>query len=97
MKLTHPHQHSIPEVQRRINAFIPQFLSRYSGRVTDPQHHWEGNNLHFSGKVLSFRISGTLVVNPDNVSVDVGVPFMARPFEPEIKTRIIAHLEELLA
>jgi hypothetical protein len=97
MKFVHPHQLSTAEIRRRVDAFIPQFLDRYSGRVSDPHHEWDGDTLRFSGKALSMRIAGSMLVTNDDIAIEVGVPLMARPFESAIKARIIAHLEELLS
>ena len=53
--------------------------------------------MSFSFRAMGMRLAGTVGVTDTAVEVDVAVPLMARPFEPQAKARIMATLDELFA
>ena len=68
----------------------------FSPRVSDVDYRWDGDTMHFSFRALGRRIEGTGVVSAGEVVFDIGLPLMARPFEGQIRSRIIQALDDLL-
>ncbi|MEX2599501.1 MAG: polyhydroxyalkanoic acid system family protein [Dehalococcoidia bacterium] len=97
MKLVYQHEKPTADVRGHLDQAIPSLLERYSGRIKDPVFGWEQDTLRFSFTALSMRFKGTATNASQALTIDMRLPLLARGFEPEIKARIMAKLDELLA
>ncbi|MEX2430875.1 MAG: polyhydroxyalkanoic acid system family protein [Dehalococcoidia bacterium] len=97
MKISYPHGKTMAVARELLDTFIAESLERYAGRITEPSYIWEEGTIRFSLKALAMRMRGTATVNDERLHIDMPLPLMTRPLEPEIKARIIARLDELFA
>lgn len=96
LNISVPHRLLKEEVLKRIQEFSKHLKSQFSGRVTNLEEKWEGNigNFHFLAK--GHPITGTLIVNPSQVELNLDLPFAARFFKDRIEKAIREKANELL-
>lgn len=92
-----PYQISQVEALTRIQARIAQIKAQYSNKVSDLRENWSGYVGTFSGSARGFSVSGSLVVNPSEVIVQIGLPFIAIMYKGQIEAGIRNELTTLLA
>ena len=67
-------------------------LELYGNQVTEQRRVWQGDELQFSLQALGLNVSGSALVTDAEVIVDATLPFLARPFEGELRQRVEAAL-----
>jgi excisionase family DNA binding protein len=92
-----PYQISQDEALSRIQARIAQIKTQYSSKVSDLRENWSGNVGTFSGSARGFSVSGSLVVNPSVVTVELALPLIAFVYKGQIEAGIRNELTSLLA
>ena len=97
MRFTYTHGAEPDAVRARLEEIVPQLLAKVGSQVTAVDHRWDGNTARFSFRAMGRKIEGTAVVSATDVVFDIGLPLMARPFEGQIKSRIIQALDDALA
>ena len=92
-----PHQLPQDEALRRTQARIAQFESQFSSKLTDLRENWTGYVGAFSGSARGHSVSGTVVVSPSLVTVEIAIPLLWLVFKGRIETGIRDELTTLLA
>jgi Putative polyhydroxyalkanoic acid system protein (PHA_gran_rgn) len=85
------------EALTRIQARVAQIKAQYSNEVSNLRENWSGYIGTFSGSARGFSVSGSLVVNPSVVIVEVGLPLVAFAYKGQIEEGIRNELTTLLA
>jgi len=88
MRITVPHHTDKESARRMIDARLLQLTAQYSEYLGDSSHTWEGDRLLFSGSARGFKVSGSIEVTDNDVTIDGKLPLIARPFEPRVKHTI---------
>jgi len=96
-KVSVPYQIPQDEAFSRIRARIAEIKAQYSNMVSNLTENWTGYVGTFSGSARGFSVSGSLVVSPSVVTVDIALPLVALPFKGQIETGIRNELTPLLA
>jgi len=91
-----PYQISEDEALTRIKTRIAQIKAQHASKV-DLQENWSGYVGTFSGSVIGYSLSGSLVVKPSVVTVEIGLPFIASLYKGKIEAGIHNELTSLLA
>ncbi len=65
--------------------------------ISVEKQEWIDNHLFFTAKAKGVPVTGTLVVNEDNVLCDVDVPWYAMAMAGQAKQELQDKLEEVLA
>lgn len=92
-----PHKLTQDEAQSRIKNLLAELKQQYGDQVSDLQETWNGHNGQFALTAMGMRISGTLAVEPEQVSLNGNIPFAAVPFRGQIEKLIREQAETLLA
>lgn len=92
-----PYQISQDEALARIQARVAQIKAQYSNKVSDLRENWSGYVGTFSGSARGFSVSGSLVVNPSVVTVELALPLIAFVYKGQIEAGIRNELITLLA
>ncbi len=95
MRIAVPHRTDKQTARRKVEERLHQLLGVYGQYLSDIDHHWEGDQLVFSGKAKGFKANGTLEVTDNEVIIDGKLPLIARPFEPRIKSTIEREAESM--
>lgn len=85
------------EALTRIQTRIAQVKTQYGDKVSNLKENWSGYVGTFSGSARGFSVSGSLVVNPSVVTVEVGLPLVAFIYKGQIEEAIRSDLTTLLA
>ena len=97
MKFTYSHGKELDAVKIKLEEVVPKILAEAGSRVNDVEYQWDGDTARFSFRAMGRKIDGKAELSANAVAFDIGLPFMARPFEPQIKSRIIQALDDALA
>jgi Putative polyhydroxyalkanoic acid system protein (PHA_gran_rgn) len=91
--------HQLPqdEALRRVQAAVAQAKAQYSDKITDLRQTWEGYVGTFEVSGMGQKASGTVAVNPLDVTVQITFPFAALIFKPKIESGIRDALTKILA
>jgi len=92
-------QYQIPqdEALSRIQRRVAQIEARYANKVNDLTENWNGYVGAFSGSARGFSVSGSLAVNPSEVTIEMGLPLIVIAFKKQIEDGIRNELTTLLA
>jgi hypothetical protein len=91
------HQLSQDEALRRLQAAVTQAKAQYSDKIDDLRQTWDGYVGTFSVSGMGQKASGTVAVNPSEVTVEITLPFAAVIFKPKIESGIRDALTRVLA
>jgi len=88
MRIIVPHHTDKETARKKIDARVHQLLAQFGHYLSDSEHHWEGDTLHFSGSSRGFKSNGTLELTDTEVIIDGKVPLIAKPFESRIRSTV---------
>jgi Putative polyhydroxyalkanoic acid system protein (PHA_gran_rgn) len=91
------HQLSQDEALRRIRAMVAHAKVQYSDKINDLRDSWKGNVGTFNVSGMGQKASGTVAVNPSDVTVQIRLPFAASLFKSKIESGIRDTLSRILA
>lgn len=92
-----PHRLSQDEALRRIQVTVAQTKAQYSDKINDLRESWSGYVGTFLVSAMNRQASGTVAVNPSEVTVQITLPLLAFGFKPMIESRIRDMLTRILA
>jgi putative polyhydroxyalkanoate system protein len=88
MKVVRKHGVTRQRARGIVEGFLPELESRYGSMVSNLSYTWEGDVLRFSFRASGANLKGQILVNEKEVELEVGIPFLARPFEKTIRARV---------
>ncbi len=91
------HRLSQDEALRRIQMAVAQAKMQYSDKISDLRETWNGYVGAFQISAQNQQVSGTVTVNPSDVTVQITLPFLASMFKPMIETGVREQLTRILA
>ena len=91
------HQLSQDEALQRVQRAIVQAKSQNSDKIGELKESWDGYVGKFRITVMGHSASGSLTVNPSEVTVEGTLPLIASPFRSTIEARVRDMLARLLA
>jgi hypothetical protein len=91
------HRLSQDEALRRIKAVLAQAKVQYSGKISDLHESWNGYLGAFEASGMGQKGSGTIAVNPTDVTVQITLPFAVSLFKSKIESGIRDTLARILA
>lgn len=91
--------HRLPqdEALRRIRIAIAQLGAQYADKIGDLHENWNGYTGAFLLSAMNQQASGTLTVNPADVTLQATLPLLALGFNPVIESKIREVLTRILA
>jgi hypothetical protein len=92
-----PHQLSQDEALRRIQTAIAQVKTQYSDKVAGLHEEWNGYRGNFEMSAQNLQVSGTVTVNPSDVTVHTTLPFFMSLFKATIESRVKDEVSRILA
>jgi hypothetical protein len=96
-KVTVPHSLGRQTAQDRVAQFLDSVRQRYAADISNVRGDWQDNLLEFGFTAVGMPISGTLVVEEQQVQVSGPLPLMAMMFRGKVEQTIRGELERLLA
>jgi hypothetical protein len=90
------HRLSQDEVLRRIQATLAQAKAQFSDKIDDLREEWNGYVGAFQISAQNQEVSGTVAVNPSDVTVEITLPFLATFFITTIESRMRDELTRIL-
>jgi hypothetical protein len=91
------HRLSQDEALRRIQAVVAQAKVQYSEKINDLRESWNGYVGTFQISAQNQQVSGTVNVNPSDVTIQSTLPFVASLFKSGIESRLRDELTKILA
>lgn len=91
------HQLSQDEALRRIQAAVAQAKTLHSDKIEDLREGWHGYVGTFQISARNQQASGTVTVNPSDVTVQTTLPFLALVFKPMIESGMRDELARIVA
>ena len=85
-----PHTHSQDEVKERAAPYIEKIVDDFQG--SDLELEWDGYQAEFSFKSLTFQIKGEVDVEPEQITVNVDLPFAAMIFKDKVEKALNKNL-----
>ena len=95
MRLSFQHHSTQASVQSKIEEAVIKALELGNGQINQFECAWVNNKFEFSFTILSKTIKGTTDITDEEIIIDAGIPLMFRPFEEEVRTRILGTLNEM--
>jgi hypothetical protein len=91
------HRLSQDEALRRIQTAVAQAKTQYSDKIDDLREGWNGYVGAFQISAQNQQASGTVMVNPSEVTVQIALPFVALGFKSRIESGLRDALTRILA
>jgi hypothetical protein len=91
------HRLSQDEALRRIRAVAAHAKVQYSDKINDLHDSWNGYIGAFDVSGMGQKASGTVAVNPSDVTVQITLSFAASLFKSKIESGIRDTLARILA
>ena len=91
------HRLSQDEALRRIQAAVAQAKLQFSDKIDELHEGWNGYVGTFQMSAQNQELSGTVAVNPSDVTVETTLPFFATFFITIIESRMRDELTRILA
>lgn len=91
-----PHRFSQEEALDRFKKFSGNLKSQFAGQINDIRERWSGSLGNFSFSAKGYRLTGTVVVEPSNVKINLRLPFIATPYKDRIERMIRQEVEKIL-
>jgi hypothetical protein len=91
------HRLSQDEALQRIQAAVAQAKTQYSNKIDDLREGWNGYVGAFQISAQNQQVSGTVAVNPSDVTVEITLPFLAMFFKSMIESTMRSELTKILA
>ena|SRR6266404_4849350 len=91
------HRLSQDEALRRIQSAVAQAKTQHSDKIDNLRESWKGYVGAFQISARNQQVSGTVTVNPSDVTVQTSLPFVALVFKPMIESRMRDELARILA
>jgi hypothetical protein len=91
------HHVSQDEALRRIRSAVAQAKVKYADKINDLSDSWKGYLGAFEVSGVGQKASGTVAVNPADVTVQITLPFAASLFKSKIESGIRDTLTRILA
>jgi len=85
------------EAVRRIQAAVAEAREQYAERINELSESWNGYAGEFVVSAMGQKVSGTIAVNPSEVTVQTKLPFLAMGFKPMIESGLRDALAKILA
>lgn len=95
MKLSYAHHSTRVAVRGKLDGALQKALDLGGGQIQHADYAWESDCLNFSFTAMGKTIEGNAQITDTEVQVDVGLPFMFRPFEGKVKSRMLQAFDEL--
>ncbi len=96
MKMTREHGLTKQDAIQRLDAFLARMPQEYSGQLTEVEQAWHDDTLEFSFSARGMKLSGNMTVTDTAVTVEMGLPLLARMFEGELQRRLNEGLDRAL-
>jgi predicted NBD/HSP70 family sugar kinase len=96
INLSVAHQLGQEEARKRLAGLMAESRTRFAGKISQVAESWNGYVDTFSFQAMGFSVSGTLDVQPDQVSIEMNVPWAAYPFKARVENEILTHARQLL-
>jgi hypothetical protein len=93
MKVTYEHHSTREAVRDKLGNAIEKALDLGGGSIQSIDYGWEGDRLSFSFAAVGKTIKGNAQITDTEIVIDIGLPFMFRPFESKVKSRILGSLD----
>jgi putative polyhydroxyalkanoate system protein len=91
-----PHQLGRTEAKRRIDELASHLQDQSGGMFKGVQQRWDGDTLHFAVSAAGQSISGTALVNEQNVNLDIALPWMLSLLAGTVKKQVEQQARDLL-
>ena len=91
------HRLSQDEALRRIQTSVAQAKTQYSDKIDDLREDWNGYVGAFQISAQNQQASGTVIVNPSDVTVQLTLPFLLSVFKSRIEFGLRDVLTKILA
>ena len=91
------HRLSQDEALRRIQDAVAQAKTQYSDKIEDLREGWNGYVGAFQISAQNQQVSGTVAVNPSDVTIQITLPFLALVFKSTIESGLREQLTKILA
>ena len=91
-----PHALGQQAAQERVAQFLDGVRQKYANDISNVRGDWNDNRLQFGFTAVGMPISGTLVVEEQQVQVSGPLPLMAMMFRGKVEQTIRSELERLL-
>ena len=97
MKVTRRHRLGVGRARDWVDHEIVSILNQFGDNVSDVSNEgWKGDTLRFSFRAVGMRFRGKLIVSDSALTVDVGFPLLARPFQGQAEAEVEAYLDSNL-
>jgi hypothetical protein len=90
------HRLSQHEALRRIQAAVAQAKAQFSDKINELHVGWNGYFGAFKISAQNQEVSGTVAVNPSDVTLETTLPFLATFFKTTIESRMRDELTRIL-
>jgi hypothetical protein len=97
LNISVPHQLAQDEALKRIKKAIGELKKQHSDRVNDFQENWTGSTGTFKVAAAGFSGSGSIRVNPSDVTLESSLPAAAFLIKGKIESAVRDRLKTVLA
>jgi putative polyhydroxyalkanoate system protein len=91
-----PHKLTQAEARQRIENGVADLQRQYAGKIGTVQQTWTGNQMAFSFSAMGQSMSGRIDDEPNDVVVNVELPWLLAMLADKIKPQIQKEASKML-
>jgi putative polyhydroxyalkanoate system protein len=91
-----PHKLTQAEARQRIEKGIADLQRQHAGKIGAVQQTWTGNRMDFKFSAMGQSMSGAIDVEPNDVVVNVDLPWLLAMLADKIKPQIQKEASKML-
>jgi putative polyhydroxyalkanoate system protein len=91
-----PHKLTQLEARQRIESGLADLQRQHAGKIGTVQQNWSGNQMNFQFSAMGQSMSGRIDVEPNDVLVNVELPWLLAMLADKIKPQIQKEASRIL-
>ncbi len=96
MRVLKKHTRTKEAAKNLVDQQLTLLMNNFGESVSDIRNAWRSDVMDYSFQARGFNFKGTLEITDTGLILDIGIPFLLRPFEEKMKAKIERELDKLL-
>jgi putative polyhydroxyalkanoate system protein len=91
-----PHKLGKETAKNALHGLVDKIMEKFKDQVSGFEQSWSGDTLNFNMTTYGFKITGSAVIDDQQVKLQGDLPFAAAMFKGKIESTIQTEVEKAL-
>ena len=97
MRVSKKHNTTKKAARNLVDRELSVLLSHFGESISNARNTWRGDTMDFSFRARGFNFKGTLEIDDTELILNIGIPFLLRPFEGKIREEMERELDNFFS